>query len=52
MGILKSDYKCFLQNYYSKRSDDFLKLSQILYMVYAVGPVTQYRKVHSSKHIP
>ena len=25
---------------------------QILYMVYAVGPVTQYRKVHSSKHTP
>lgn len=46
MGTLKSDYKCFLMNYYSKRSDDFLKLSQFLYVVYAVGPVTQYRKVH------
>lgn len=31
MGTLKSDYKCFLMNYYSKRSDDILKLSQFLY---------------------
>ena len=33
-----------------KRSDDFLKLSQqcdvFCIMGYAVGPVTQYRKVH------
>ena len=62
MGTLKSDYKCFLQNYYSKRSDDFLKLSQILY--YGVrcrsrhsvskGPLVETHSVIKAKckHLP